>query len=107
MYKINNNINIQKIFIRGYHLTKKLNKYQSRHSLVFLRAPKHFNIGKHRVLSFKNQNTFLYNVNLNIPTRILIQYPTQLYNVLLHFHKFHLLHKIVSLKISAKLKITF
>ena len=107
MYKINKNININQIFIRGYNLTKKLNKYQSKHSLVFLRAPKHFNIGKHKVLSYKNQKTYLYKTKLMIPTIFVVKYPLHIYNTLLHFHKFHILHKITSIKMIGTIKIKF
>jgi hypothetical protein len=107
LYKIHKNITVDQIFVRGYNLTKKLNKRQTMHSLVFLRPPKHFNIGKHKVLSFKNKKTHRYVVNLNIPFISIVKYPLFLYNMVLHFHKFHILHTIVSIKINAKIKINF
>lgn len=107
MYKISKNGCLKQLYIRGYNLTKKLNKNQTKHSLVFLRAPKHFNIGKHKVLSFKNYYTHSYYTNIKIPVLFFMKNPQQLYNFIIEFHKFHLLYKIASIKVTVKVKIKF
>jgi hypothetical protein len=107
MYKLNKITTLTKLCLRGYNLTKKLNKNQTKHSLVFLRAPKHFNIGKHKVLSFKNFYKHTYGLSLSTNILIFVKYPYFFYNIILNFHKFHLLYKINSIKITAKLKIQF
>lgn len=105
MYKINKINNLYKLCIRGNNLTKKLNKNTTKQTLVFLRAPKHFNIGKRRVLSFKNFHKFFYNLNLVLHTRIFLKNEQYLFNILNEFHKFHILYRINSIKISSKIKI--
>ena len=66
MYKLNKNTNMTKLILRGNYLTKKFFKKNSKQTLIFLRAPKHFNIGKHKVSSFVNFKSYLYNVNYSL-----------------------------------------
>ena len=80
---------------------------QTRQSLVFLRAPKHFNIGKHKVFSFKNFYKKFYNLNLFFYLFFYLNNNKLLYNIITEFHKFHLLYKISSMKITIKVKIQF
>jgi len=107
LYTLKNTSELNIIGIRGYNLTKKLNKKQSRGSLVFLRPPKHFNIGKRKVYSFRNYQKFIYHVKLFIPTPFIIKNPYRVFYLLKEIHKFHLLYNISSIKISLKTKIFF
>ena len=107
MYSLKNNSELKIITIRGYNLTKKLNKKQSRGSLVFLRPPKHFNIGKRKIHSFRNYQKFFYYIKLSLPTSFILKNPYRVFYILKEIHKFHLLYNISSIKISLKTKIFF
>lgn len=105
MYKIFKFSDLYKICIRGNNLTKKLNKNNSKQTMVFLRSPKHFNIGKHKILSFLNHFNYVYNTKLTLHINIINKYPTFLYDTIVEYHKFHLLHKISSIRVTSKVKI--
>lgn len=54
------------LVFRGVILSKtKKNKKQT---LIFLRSPKHFNVGKRKVISFNNKAVYTYNIKLPIFT---------------------------------------
>jgi len=105
LYKFYKFSDIHKIYIRGNNLTKKLNKNNSKQTMVFLRSPKHFNIGKHKILSFLNHLNYVYNIKLTLHIDIINKHPTFLYNTIVEYHKFHLLHKISSIRVTSKVKI--
>jgi hypothetical protein len=107
LYSLSEKLVCYSICLRGYNLTKKLNKKQKKSTLVFLRAPKHFNIGKRKVHSFKNYNKIIYKLNLKIPLIFFLKNFSIFFSVLQNFHKFNLLYKIFSIKISLKVKIKF
>jgi hypothetical protein len=107
LYFIKNSSILDNIYLRGYNLTKKLNKNQKKGSLVFLRAPKHFNIGKRKIYSFKNYSSFLYKLKIKFPLKSFLNNPSTFIFMLSEFHKFHLLYKLSSIKVTLKIKLKF
>lgn len=105
MYKINKNITLEKFSLRGNYLTKKIFKKNSKQTLIFLRAPKHFNIGKHKVSSFVNFKKYNYYLNYKIPTNEFFKNKLFFYKIYNIFHKFHFLYILNSIKITTSLKI--
>ena len=105
MYKINKIINLTKFSLRGNYLTKKIFKKNSKQTLIFLRAPKHFNIGKHKISSFTNFKKYHYFLNYKVPTNEFLQNKYFFYKIYNVFHSFHFLYIINSIKISTFLKI--
>lgn len=105
MYKLRKLGDLYKICIRGNNLTKKLNKNNSKQTMVYLRSPKHFNIGKHKILSFLNYFNYNYYLNLKLHVNIITNHPSFLFNTIVEYHKFHLLHKISSIRITSKIRI--
>jgi len=75
LYKIDSESKLIKLKINYLLLSKRTNKYinlinKKKQQLIFLRAPKHFNIGKHKIHSFDNinNNKILYNdVRISTP----------------------------------------
>ena len=104
MYKIHKDINIKDFSLRGNYLTKKFFKKNTKQTLIFLRAPKHFNIGKHKISSFVNYKKYNYALNYNIPTNDFLNNKLLFYKIYNIFHKFHLLYVINSIKITTSLK---
>ena len=60
LYLINKGGTLKNLCLRGVYLSKKFSKTQNKQTLVYLRAPKHFNIGKQEVLSFRNKFSHYY-----------------------------------------------
>jgi len=100
LYLINNKSIIVNLISRGIFLSKKFNKKNHKSSLVYLRAPKHFNIGKHKIFSFKNK--FINNLilNYNIPTKILILYEQYFFKLNFKLIDNHNLKRINSIRIN-------
>lgn len=66
MFKINTNNYLNSIILRGNNLTRlNNNKKNSKKTLIILRSPKHFNIGKHKIFSFNNHKS--YKIQINAP----------------------------------------
>lgn len=107
MYKINKTASLTYIMLRGNYLTKKVFKKISKQTLIFLRAPKHFNIGKHKVSSFVNFKSHLYKVNLTLPTINFIKNKFLFYYLFSTFHKININYSITSIKLNIKTKIKF
>lgn len=107
MYKINKKAALINLSLRGNILSKKLFKKNSKQTLIYLRAPKHFNIGKHKILSFVNFYKKDYKLNNSIPYLFLIKNKSYFYNIFTFFHKFNFIFNITSLKIKNKIKIKF
>lgn len=107
MYKINKTSSLTYIMLRGNYLTKKVFKKISKQTLIFLRAPKHFNIGKHKVSSFLNFKTHLYKVNFKLPTTSFIKNKFLFYYLFSTFHKININYAITSIKLNIKTKIKF
>lgn len=105
MYKINKTIILEKFSLRGNYLTKKIFKKNSKQTLIFLRAPKHFNIGKHKISSFINYKKYNYFLNYQIPTNEFFKNKYLFYKIYNIFHKFHFLFILNSIKITSSLKI--
>lgn len=105
MYYINKFSIINNIVLRGNYLTKKILKKNSKQTLIFLRSPKHFNIGKHKVSSFLNYKKYKYNLNYKIFTNHYLINQYLLFNIFIHFHKLHFLFNISSIRSTIKTKI--
>lgn len=105
LYKINKTSILTNLTLRGNFLTKKFFKKNSKQTLIFLRAPKHFNIGKHKVSSFKNFYKYNYSFNYKIPTEQFLNNKLLFLKFFSLFHKIHLLYTLNSIKVSTKLKI--
>ena len=60
MYLINKGGTLKNLCLRGVYLSKKFSKTQNKQTLVYLRAPKHFNIGKQEIkLPLQHSTIFL------------------------------------------------
>lgn len=105
MYKLNKNSNLINLTLRGNYLTKKILKKNSKQTLIFLRAPKHFNIGKHKISSFSNFYKYSYNLNFKLATQQFLVNKNFFFNFFTLFHKVHILYIINSVKIKTKIKI--
>jgi NADH:ubiquinone oxidoreductase subunit 3 (subunit A) len=105
LYKICKTSILTKLTLRGNFLTKKFFKKNSKQTLIFLRAPKHFNIGKHKVSCFKNFYKYMYNFNYKLPTEQFLNNKLLFLSFFSLFHKIHFLYVITSIKISTKVKI--
>lgn len=105
LYKINKTSLLTNFTLRGNFLTKKIFKKNSKQTLIFLRAPKHFNIGKHKVSSFVNFYKYDYKFCYKIPTEQFLNNKALFLKFFPLFHKLHFLYVINSIKICTKLKI--
>ena len=94
-----------KLILRGNYLTKKFFKKNSKQTLIFLRAPKHFNIGKHKVSSFVNFKSYLYNVNYSLFISQFLLNKNFFFSILTLFHKLNVLYVTNSIKVKTKIKI--
>ena len=94
-----------KLILRGNYLTKKFFKKNSKQTLIFLRAPKHFNIGKHKVSSFVNFKSYLYNVNYSLFISQFLLNKNFFFSILTIFHKLNVLYVTNSIKVKTKIKI--
>lgn len=99
MYKIKKNSQLTLITLRGHYLTKKIIPKISKQTMVFLRSPKHFNIGKHKVHSFLNFKKILYPVNYQVPTYHFIQNKITFFKLFNMFHKYNLLYSLTGIKL--------
>ena len=105
MYKINTNSRLKIFAIRGTFLSKKFKKTNKKSTLVYLRSPKHFNIGKHKVFSFKNNFSTILKFNLNIAYKIIIKYPLYFYKYIPLIVDVNTLKRINSIRITINSKI--
>lgn len=105
MYLINKGGTLKNLCLRGVYLSKKFSKTQNKQTLIYLRAPKHFNIGKQEVLSFRNKFSYYYKPDWAASTLILIKYPHFFFRVTRNVFKFHHLKQINSVRVTIKLKI--
>jgi hypothetical protein len=102
LYLINKKSKITKINIRGVYLSKNFLKKNKRQVMVFLRAPKHFNIGKQKIFSFKNKYTKFFNINFSSPTYAFVNYPSYFFRVFLNIFNFQFLFRINSVRVTTK-----
>ena len=105
MYLINRGGKLKTLSLRGVYLSKKFSKKTNKHTLIYLRAPKHFNIGKQKVLSFKTKFNHSYNVNWDSSTIIFVKYSQFFFKVTSNVFKFHHLKQINSVRVCVKIKI--
>jgi hypothetical protein len=90
------------LIFRGVYLSRiKNNKKQT---LIFLRSPKHFNVGKRKVISFNNKKAEVYSLNLQTSTDSL-NHPLFYSNLLLKTLLFNNRFRVNSTKVTLKTKI--
>lgn len=107
MYKINKKILLNYFNIRGLFFSKKLTQRHKKHTVVYLRSPKHFNIGKHKVFSFNNTNKILINLKLTLPIVILLKNSLFFFTILEKFLNYKLLFRFNSIRVNTKITIKF
>jgi len=103
MYLLNKTAILTNYNIRGVYLTKNKIKWKKQ-ILIYLRSPKHFNIGKHKILSFKTIKTYYYLLNYSINYKFFYK-KNNLYKIYNIFHKLNILYRINSVRITIKTKI--
>ena len=81
------------------------NKKNSKSTLVYLRSPKHFNIGKHKIFSFKNKFNHKILLNHSLATKIIIFYEQYFFKLIFKLEDTHSLKRINSIRINIKVKI--
>jgi len=99
LYKINKVGLLKEIFIRGTFLSRKFLKKNKKNTLVYLRSPKHFNIGKFKIYSHKTNFVKSTLLNVKIPIIILKKYPLYFFQILGKLEKLNFLKRINSLKV--------
>jgi len=104
MYLLKKNAILNSYILRGVFLTKKKTIKLKKQSLIYLRSPKHFNIGKHKILFFNNDKTLKYNLNLFINYNSFFK-KNSLYNIFNIFHNINIYYKINSVKLKTKIKL--
>lgn len=105
MYYLKKKSLLTNITLRGIFLSKKYNKIQKKQIMVFLRAPKHFNIGKHKIKSFNNKHNITYNTHIFLLINFFTKNSSLMYKLFTNTHKFNNLYKINSIKTTIKVKI--
>jgi hypothetical protein len=105
LYKINFSGTLKTLVIRGTFLSKKFLKTNKKSTLVYLRSPKHFNIGKHKVFSFKNSFSTLLSLNLKIANKALVNYPLFFFKFVPAIVDVNTLKRINSVRISVATKV--
>ena len=105
MYKLSNLSIIQSLTSRGVFLSKKFNKKNHKNTLVYLRSPKHFNIGKHKIFSYKNKFMDLLDLNHKVTTKTLIKYEQYFFKLMYKLKHTHSLKHTNSLRVNLKTKI--
>ncbi len=105
MYLISNESTLSKVVTRGIFLSKKFNKKNHKSTLVYLRSPKHFNIGKHKIFFFKNRYKDELFFSMKISTKILIFYEHYFFKIIFKLLNIHNLKRINSIRVNTKTKI--
>lgn len=102
MYQLSKFCLINNIRVRGVFLTKKNNN--KKQTLIFLRSPKHFNIGKRKVISFNNKQNYIYSLYFHTQkNNIYSNY--FIFNLIYKLYYFNILYRINSIKLSVITKI--
>ena len=73
--------------------------------MVYLRSPKHFNIGKQKIFSFNNKFVYSFNIHKRVYQKFILNNNTFNYLFFLKNKNFHLNFKIASSKISVQTSI--
>lgn len=102
MYLLKNKGIINKITIRGLFLSKKFLKTNKKQTLIYLRSPKHFNIGKQKVLSFNNKFNYKFSLNTPVLLDFFLKNQQHIIKLILPFFKFNVLFRINSSLITTK-----
>ncbi len=106
MYQINKIANLNFFKFRGFLLTKKIKSKTKKQTLIFLRAPKHFNIGKRKVFSLKNkQNIFFNDYPCSINVMHFSKYTLFFFSLLPLIYKMNVLFNLTSVKINMRTQI--
>ena len=98
---------LTKLVFRGILLSKTNIKKNKKQTLIFLRSPKHFNIGKRKVTSFNNKVAYSYDTNLLIFTNKLQNNNVFFLTLLSSIVGYNSLFRINSLKITTVGKISW
>jgi len=105
LYKLNKYGILNILKLRGIYLTKKINKKSKKQTLIFLRAPKHFNIGKFKIFFLNNKKSFKILSNFPINIQFIESYKIFLISFLFNFYKLQSLFFTNSIKLNIKYKI--
>lgn len=105
MYLLGNRCEITGISVRGIFLSKNFLKKNKTQTLVYLKSPKHFNVGKQKVLSFNNEFRYQYLLKLKTLLFLFLKNQHYFFKLITTFFKFHIPFRINSLKIITKTKI--
>ena len=106
MYKVKNYCWLKNINLRGYFFTKKIKNKSKKHCLVFLRAPKHFNAGLHKVFFLKNyKKQIFYLKNFLINFKYFSRYLKFIFFYINFLYKISLSYNITSLSLNIQVKI--
>ncbi len=105
MYKLSQKATVYQFYIRGIFFSKKFLKKKNKQTLIFLRSPKHFNIGKRKVLAFNNNYNYNLNINLHINLLRFFKNKLLMYYLLISFFKLNLLYRINSIRFKTKIYI--
>lgn len=100
MYLVSNNSSLECIVLRGYFVSKKNLKKNNYQCLVYLRSPKHFNIGKQKVFSFNSKFCYKFKIKKKIHYNKTITNPEFNYPIFLKNFKSNINFKHTSTKIS-------
>ena len=106
MYKIFKKAAIGSFFVRGYYLTKRYGKKSRKNTLIFLRSPKHFNAGKHKVFFLNNYAVYKVNTrSIFVDLSSIEKYEKYFFDVSTTLRNYNVLYNVTSLRLRAKLKI--
>lgn len=110
MYKLNKSTTICNYVTRGIFTSNKANmaaKKNKKQTVIFLRSPKHFNIGKHKIFFFNNFYKIKVIENRPLPIRPLISNKCYIFNLFIRKFNFSFFYKFTSIRVKTKTKIKF
>lgn len=105
MYLYNKKSFLLNLNFRGIILSKKRTKTNKKQTLIFLRSPKHFNVGKRKVISFNNRVSYVYRINLPFATKKLNS-KYFFFSILSSILNYDSLFRVNSIKITSKTSIS-
>ena len=106
MYLCNKKSLLIDLVFRGVILSKKRTKTNKKQTLIFLRSPKHFNVGKRKVISFNNRVAYKYAIGLFIYTKNL-KNTYFFFNLLSSILNYDSLFRVNSIKVTTKTTISW
>lgn len=110
MYKINKSTTIYDYVARGVFTSNKANlavKKNKKQTVIFLRSPKHFNIGKHKIFFFNNFYKKQIIDKRPLPLKPLLLNKCYIFNLFVRKFNFSFSYKFTSIRIKTKTKIKF